>query len=163
MKGCSMGKFVEFLGIILLTKIDFQRNMLIIYFYFFFPFRSEKELLRGHLFTYQGKLAEPGVLEIIDNNRQNFEPHAAMVDRAYENLNSEFVDNQDAHGQIENDETGQPTYSEDTEPTEQSSQIHESNLAPGEFMPRIPTDDKIAASIRTLDKKQRMVFDVLHQ
>ena len=29
-----------------------------------------------------------------------------MVDRAYENPNSEFLDNQDAHGQIENDETG---------------------------------------------------------
>ena len=70
------------------------------------------------MYTYQGKLAEPVVLDIIDNNRQNFEPYAAMVDRAYENLNSEFVDNQDAHGQIENNETGQPTYSEDTEPTE---------------------------------------------
>ena len=26
----------------------------------------------------------------------------------------------------------------------------------------IPTDDKLVASIRTLNKKQRMVFDVLH-
>ena len=115
------------------------------------------------LSTYQRKLAEPDVLDIIDNNQQKFEPYAAMVDRAYENLNSEFVDNQDAHGKIENDEAGQPTYSEDTEPTEKNSQVHESNLAPGEFMPRIPTDEKIAASIRTFNKKQRMVFDVLHQ
>ena len=99
MKGCSVGKFAEFLGIIPLTNIDLQRNMLIIYFFFFFPFRSEEELLGGHLSTYQRKLAEPGVLDIIDNNRQKFEPYAAMVDRAYENLNSEFVDNQDAHGQ----------------------------------------------------------------
>ena len=137
--------------------------MCIIYFFFFFPFRSEKVLLGGHFPTYQGKLAEPGVLEIIDNNRQKLEPYAAMVDRSYENLNSEFVDNQDAHGQIENDETGQSTYSEDTERTEQSSQIHGSHLAPGEFMPRIPNDEKIAASIRTLNKKQCMVFDVLHQ
>ena len=56
---------------------------------------------------YQGKLAEAGVLDIIDNNRQKFKPYAIMVDRAYENLNSEFVDNKDAHKQIENDETGQ--------------------------------------------------------
>ena len=131
--------------------------------FLFFPIQSEKELLGGHLSTYQGKLAEPGVLDIIDNNRQKFGPYAAMVDRAYENLNSEFVDNQDAHGQIENDETGQSTYSEDTERTEQSSQIHGSHLAPGEFMPRIPNDEKIAASIRTLNKKQCMVFDVLDQ
>ena len=100
--------------------------------------------------TYQGKLAEPSVLDIIDNNRQKFEPYAAMVDRAYENVNPEFVDNQDAHGQTKNDETNQPTYREGTEPTEQSSQVHESNMAPREFMPEIPADDKIAASIRTL-------------
>ena len=86
-----------------------------------------------------------------------------MVDRVYENLNSEFVDNQDAHGQIENDETGEPIQSEDTEPTEQNSQVHESNLASGNFIPKIATDDEIAANIRSLNKKQCMVFDVLHQ
>ena len=32
-----------------------------------------------------------------------------MVDRTYEKLNSEFVDNKDAHGQVENGEAGQPT------------------------------------------------------
>ena len=57
-----------------------------------------------------------------------------MVDRVYENLNSKFVDNQDAHGQIENDETGEPIHSEDTEPTEQYSQVHQSNLASGNFI-----------------------------
>ena len=30
-------------------------------------------------------------------------------------------------------------------------------------MPKILTDDKIAANIRSLNKKQRIVFDVLHQ
>ena len=85
-----------------------------------------------------------------------------VVDREYENLNSEFVDNQDTHGQIKNDETGQPIYSEDTEPTEQSFQVHEPNLASGHFMSKIPTDDEIAANIRSLKKKQHMVFDVLH-
>ena len=113
--------------------------------------------------TFQGKLAEPNVFDIIDNNRQKFKPYAVMVDRAYENLNSEFVDNQDAHKQTENDETGQPMYSEETEPTKQSSQVHEPNLAPVDFMPKIPTDDKIAANVRSLNKKQHIVFDVLHQ
>ena len=131
--------------------------------FLFFPFLSEKEHLGRHLSTFQGKLAESGVFDIIDNNRQKFKPYAVMVDRAYENLNLEFVDNQDAHKQTENDETGQPIYSEDTEPTEQSSQVHELNLAPVDFMPKIPTDDKIAANIRSLNKKQRIVFDVLHQ
>ena len=70
-----------------------------------------------------------------------------MVDRAYINLNSEFMDNQDARGRIENYKTGQPICTEDADPTEQSSQVHESNMAPGDFMPEIPTDDKIAANI----------------
>ena len=113
--------------------------------------------------TYQGKLAEPGVMDIINENQQKFEPYAAIVDRAYENLNSEFVDNQDVHGQIQNDETGEPIYSEDTEPTEQNSQVHESNLALGDFIPKIATDDEIAANIRSLNKKQHMMFDLLHQ
>ena len=85
-----------------------------------------------------------------------------MVDRAYENFDSEFVDNQDAHGQIENDETGEPIYKENTEPTEQNSQVHESNLASGDFIPKIATNDEIAANIRRLNKKQHIVFDVLH-
>ena len=55
-----------------------------------------------------------------------------------------------------------PICSEDTEPTEQKSQVHESNLALGDFIPKIATDDEIAANIRSLNKRQRMVFDVLH-
>ena len=67
--------------------MDFQRNMLIIYFFFFFPFQSDNKLLGGHLSTYQGKLAEPSVLDITDNNQEKFEPYAAMVDRTDEKLN----------------------------------------------------------------------------
>ena len=86
-----------------------------------------------------------------------------MIDRGYENLNSEFVDNQDARGQIENDETGELIYNEDTEPAEQNSQVHESNLTSGDPIPKVATDDDIATNIRSLNKKERMVFDVLRQ
>ena len=103
-------------------------------------------------------------MDIINENQQTFEPYAAMVDRAYENLNSEFVDNQDdTHGQIENDKTGEPIYSEDTEPTEQNSPVHQSNLALGDSIPKRATYDEIVANIRSLNKKQCMVFDVLNQ
>ena len=113
--------------------------------------------------TYLGKLAEPGVMDIINENQQKFEPYAAIVDRGYENLNSEFVDNKDAHGQIENDKTGEPIYREDTETTEQNSQVHESNLALEDLIPKIATDDEITANIKNLNKKQHMVLDKLHQ
>ena len=120
--------------------------------FLFFLFRSEKELLGGHLSTYQRKLAAPGVLDIIDNNRQKFEPYTAMVDKAYENLNSEFVYNQDAHGQTENDETGQTTYSEDREPTEQSSQVHESNMAQENSCQRYQLKTKLLQVLEPLTK-----------
>ena len=116
MKKYSAGKFVQFLNIIPLTYKDFQRNMLIINFFFFF--RLEKELLGRYFSTYQGRLAESGIMDIVNENQQKFEPNAVIVDRAYENLNSEFVDNLDAHSQIKNDETGEPICSQDTEPTE---------------------------------------------
>ena len=35
--------FVEFSGFITLKNLDFKRNMLIIYFFIFFPFWSEKD------------------------------------------------------------------------------------------------------------------------
>ena len=73
--------------------------------------------------THQGKLAEPGVMDIINENQKKFDPYAAMVDRAYENLNSEFVDKRDVHDQIENGETDEPIHSEDAESTEQNSQV----------------------------------------
>ena len=47
-------------------------------------------------------------MDIINENQQKFEFYTAMVDRAYGNFSSEFVDSQDTHGQIENDETGEP-------------------------------------------------------
>ena len=101
-------------------------------------------------------------MDIINENQQKFEPYAAMVDKAHENLNSDFVDNQDTHGQIENDETSESIYSEDIEPIEQNSQVHELSLASGDCIPKLPIDGEIAADIRSFNKKQRMVFDVLH-
>ena len=57
-------------------------------------------------------------MDIINDKHQKFEPYAAMFDRAYENFNLEFLDNQDAHGQIENDETGEWIYCKYTGPTD---------------------------------------------
>ena len=36
-------------------------------------------------------------------------------------------------------------------------------MALGDFIPKIATDDEIAANIRSLNKKQHMMFDLLHQ
>ena len=36
-------------------------------------------------------------------------------------------------------------------------------MASGDLIPKLATNDEIAANIRSLNKKQRMMFDVLHQ
>ena len=45
-----------------------------------------KELLGGHLSTYQEKLAEPGVMDIINENQKKFEPYPALVELSIQNL-----------------------------------------------------------------------------
>ena len=105
MKRWVAAKYVGCLGIIHQINISIQRNMPIICFCFFYPFRSENKLLGGTSNTYQGKFSEDDVTEIVHNNRCKFEPYAELVDEVYENFNAELVDNQDAYGQIESDET----------------------------------------------------------
>ena len=71
----------------------------------FCPFISENELLGGTSHTYQGNFSANGVTEIVHSNRCKFEPYVELVDETSENFNAELVDNQDAYGQIESDET----------------------------------------------------------
>ena len=76
-----------------------------------------------------------------------------MIDRAYKNLSSEFLDKKEVYYQIKNDETRKPISIEEAEWTEQDSQVHKSNLGSGGFIPNIATDTKIAANIINLNKK----------
>ena len=99
-----------------------------------------------------------------NDNQQTFEAYTAMADKVYGNLNSKFVDNQKARGQIEDGKTDEALNGDDTEPTEQSYGVHESNLASGDFIAKIPTDEETAASISKKSfNKKRIVFHVLHQ
>ena len=44
--------FVHFSGFITLKNLDFKTNVLIIYFFIFFPFWSEKDCSRENLSKY---------------------------------------------------------------------------------------------------------------
>ena len=82
----------------------------------FYPFKTENEVLGGTSHTYHGKF----VTEIVHNNQCKFEPYPELVDEASENSNAELVDNQDAYGQIENDQTITTSYDEDATQTDDS-------------------------------------------
>ena len=53
--------------------------MLILYL----PWRVESELI-GHEGTFASKFQEPGVTEVVNENRKSFEPYGASVDEALE-------------------------------------------------------------------------------
>ena len=106
----------------------------------FCPFISENELLGGTSHTYQGKFSENGVTEIVHSNRCKFEPYVELVDETYENFNAALVDNQDAYGQIANDETIAASYNEDATETE-DSENSSANLYSASLMPEILPND----------------------
>ena len=73
--------------------------------FLFYPFRSEIELKIGESASYTNKLAQPGVLEIINENKTGIEPFASIVDDALIQYNVENLNNLDPFAQAENDET----------------------------------------------------------
>ena len=112
--------------------------------------------------THTKQFSEDGVTKIVHNNEHKFEPYTELVDEAYENFNTELVDNQDSYGQIENDESVTASYSEEAKATE-DSENSSANLYSASLMPEIPPDNEIAGSIRSLNEKQPMVFNVVHK
>ena len=149
------------LGVIHQINISIQRNMTIICFCFYYAFRSENELLGGTSHIQHGTFSEDDVTEIIHNNRRKFEPFAEIVDETYENVNAELVDNQDAYGQIENVETITASYNEN-ETEAEDSENSSANLYSVSLMPEISPDNEIAGITRSLNEKQRMVFNLVH-
>ena len=51
----------------------------------FYPFRDECELKVGQPSSYSSKLSEPGVLEIMNNNKSLVELYGNLVNAAFVN------------------------------------------------------------------------------
>ena len=79
-------------------------------FLFFYLFRDEKELLSGFPQMYQKKLQEEGSQDVLHIKKFKQEPYRVLVDQTYSQFKETLVTNQDPHGQIENDETTEAEY-----------------------------------------------------
>ena len=123
----------------------------------YYPFRSEDDLKMG---SYVEKLNQPGVLDIVNENKQFIEPFDELVDGALENfvLDSR-PSNLDAFGQQENEEVEDMTQN-DTE-NSQETDGSEPRTAAGSRL-NIVSDDELFEKIRTLNAKQRHIFDVTY-
>ena len=88
-----------------------------------------------------------------------FAPDCDITDQAFLKFNEYVVNNQDRHGQIENYEIPGAEY-----PNESDSENTETNKTSAlpNFIPKILPDDDIAKSIKSLNSKQREVFNVNH-
>ena len=70
----------------------------------FYPFRNENDLKSNITGSYSEKLQEPGVIDVINRNKQVFEPYADLVESALLNLRTNLAYNQDSYSNQENDQ-----------------------------------------------------------
>ena len=110
--------------------------------------------------SYTNKLAQPGVLEIINENKTCIEPFAFIIDDALIRYNVQNLNNLDHFAQAENDET----FSLLTQP--ESSGRDENNVS--DFSSPVPVDtiylhdNEISELIRSLNRMQRQVFSYIY-
>ena len=98
----------------------------------FYPFRDEKELLSSLPPLYQNQLQWQGVLDVANKNKLKFKPYGDLVDQVYSKFKETFINNQDPHSQIENDETPEAEYcnEDDSEDTESNRISTTANFIP---------------------------------
>ena len=129
----------------------------------FYPFRKESDLLSSNS-SYSEKLLEPSVLDIVNINKQICEPYGNLVEEAMIYLRNN-VENLDAHAEQENDEVIEEL-STDARNTEIESEFSgQDNLgntnSPSTMEPQI-SDDELHTKVRTLNKMQREIFEVVN-
>jgi len=144
----------------------------------YYPWREESSLL-GRDNSYASKLNEPGVQDIVECNRQIFEPDSEAVAEALEQLrNSEniVIHSYDPINDQENDDIRSDMQSQLVEDDNESFHAYEqeaSHLAanlpaaenPGPSaiatynQPLEITDDKLRESVRSLNKMQHTAYN----
>ena len=135
--------------------------------FMFYPFRNEQDLKSNITGTYSEKLREPGVIDIINTNKQIFEPCGDLFESALLNLRTNLPCNQDSFANQEYDEveellnTANNLASED--PTEDAVILNDTCVIPSSTASPtvILSDDELNVKIRSLNKAQREYFEIV--
>ena len=125
----------------------------------YYPFRSEEELKLG---TYTEKLLQPGVLEIVNENKMLVEPFGELVDQALQNLVIDSSQhNLDPFAQQENEEVEENMdiagVSDDEE-----QEVHSDSSYSVIAQRMVVSDDELFHDIRSLNFMQRHYFDKIY-
>ena len=131
--------------------------------FMFYPFRNEDDLKSANLGTYNEKLHEPGILEVVNRNKLIFEPYGDLVDTALLNIRADLLHNSDAYSHQENDQVEallnvQVESDCDEDPTNDAVIL--GDTVPNNTPSVIP-DNELNEKIRSLNSKQRQYFEII--
>ena len=110
--------------------------------------------------TYTEKLSEPGVTEIVNHNKQIFQPYCDLVETALSNLRSNLLNNPDSFAQQENDEVEQMLATTQLPETNSDDEAEifpedENVAASSSGCPIFMPDDDLNTLIRSLNGNQK--------
>ena len=134
---------------------DYAHHLL----FLFYPFRSEVYLQTGGPPSYQAKLLCSGVIGTINENRRIIEPFAELVEAAFARFHADMSSNLDAFANDDvQHETCSATDQECVADVSVESNISSELYCSVELLP----DTEINRNIRSLNMKQRQIFDYVH-
>ena len=134
--------------------------------FMFFPFRDENELKYSN--SYNENLSLPNVLETVNLNRIKIEPYAVLVEDALERLATNQESNIDPFGQQENEEVSERLNEDFKDLNSDESFVDDdmihADIGLGRNGSTLPLyqDSIISENIRSLNAKQRQLFEVIH-
>ena len=125
--------------------------------FMYYPFRDESELLEN---TCLEKLSKPGVLDIVNENKNKIEPFDDLVNKAFRNYRADLDTSLDAFAQQENEEVEDLLCEQNLDEDEQEDTSTDLAGAISE-RPCVLLDDGINQQICSLNTKQREIFDTV--
>ena len=132
--------------------------------FMFHPFRNEDDLKSTVLGSYNEKLQEPGILEVVNRNKLIFEPHGDLVDTALLNLRTDLLHNSDAYSNQENDQVqtllNNQVESDNEDPTNDAVVLADTFTVSNDA-PSVMPDNELNEKIRSLNSKQRQYFEII--
>ena len=135
--------------------------------FMFYPFRSEEQLKARELLSYSAKLLEAEVINVVNENKSLVEPFSDIVDEAFLHFRSDLTPSWDPFLQQENGDVNNELLERENIEEEQSDDIQSSDTphafsryaATSTQISTVLTDTDLSQKIRSLNLKQRQVFD----
>ena len=136
--------------------------------FMFYPFRKESDLFGSNSGTYVETLTEQQVRDMVNINKQLFEPFCDLVDSALLDIREHVANNLDSFSQQDNDEARQileATNHLGQDPEESAEDVfsQEMNTSVPQNTLLFMSDNDLNEKIRSLNIQQRSIFDVVNK